>query len=84
MAAGDVLRSFPSPAGNTTGLAWDGRALWHADYVSDRIYQIDPESGLVLRWFASPAAIPKGLAWAGRALWNADANTVRIYQVAVA
>ena len=84
MAAGDVLRSFPLPAGNTTGLAWDGRALWNANLGSDRIYQIDPESGLVLRWFASPGASPVGLAWDGRALWIGSDVTDRIYQVAVA
>jgi len=40
MALGTVIRQFASPSTNPMGLAWDGRALWNADYNSDQIYQI--------------------------------------------
>jgi len=81
MAAGDILHSFASPAGSPRGLAWSGRSLWHADYGTDRIYELDPVTGAIRNSFASPAGSPRGLAWSGRSLWNVDYDTDTIYQL---
>ena len=80
---GRVIRSFASPSTYPMGLAWDGRALWHCDWNSDLIYQIDPRTGRVIRSFASPSPNPLGLAWDGRSLWHCDNGTDLIYQISV-
>lgn len=69
---GEVVRSFPSPGNYPTGLAFDGKNLWMADYHTDLLYCIDPESGNVIRTLPAPAYWSEGLAWDGNFLWNAD------------
>jgi transglutaminase-like putative cysteine protease len=46
--------------------------LWLADYKTDLLYCLDPETGAVVRTLPAPAYWPEGLAWDGEALWNAD------------
>ena len=69
---GKVVKKFAAPAGNSTGLTFDGTNLWLADRETDKLYCIDPETGKVLRKIESPAYWPMGLAWDGESLWNAD------------
>ncbi len=81
MALGTVIRSFAAPAASPGGLTFDGRTLWNANFISDLIYQIDPETGRVIRSFAAPATYPQGLTFDGRTLWNADSDSDLIYQI---
>jgi len=81
MALGTVIRSFATPDDLCLGLAFDGRTLWVADVVTERIYQIDPETGTVIRSFASPSSEPTGLTFDGRTLWNVDIDSGLIYQI---
>ena len=37
---------MPDEAVHTSGLAWDGRHLWAVDFVSNRVYALDPEASL--------------------------------------
>jgi streptogramin lyase len=83
MALGDVLRSFASPSTGARGLAFDGRTLWHADAITDLIYQLDPRDGTILRSVLSPATNPQDLAFDGRALWLCDFSAQRIYQLSL-
>jgi transglutaminase-like putative cysteine protease/sugar lactone lactonase YvrE len=69
---GEVVKSFDSPGHFATGLTFDGKNLWLADYHTDLLYCIDPQSGKVIRTIPSPAYWPEGLAWDGKYLWNAD------------
>ncbi|GAI47264.1 unnamed protein product, partial [marine sediment metagenome] len=71
MALSQVIRSFAAPAAAPYGLAFDGRALWNADYNANRVYQIDPETGRTIMSFAGPGANPAGLTFDGRWLWLA-------------
>lgn len=64
--------SLPAPQGCTTGLAWDGEALWAADRKTDLIYAVDPESGDILKIIEAPGYWPTGLAYDGEQLWVAD------------
>ena len=43
-----IVGEFPSPAGESRGLAWDGRYLWCADSEADSIYKMNPVEGTVL------------------------------------
>ncbi len=69
---GEVLKSFDIPGHFPTGLTFDGKNIWLADYKTDKLYSIDPETGKVVRSIPAPAYWPEGLAWDGEALWNAD------------
>jgi transglutaminase-like putative cysteine protease/streptogramin lyase len=78
---GDVLRTFPTPGAQPTGLAFDGKNLWLADAQTDRIYRIDPHNGKVLSSFESPGYHPEGLAWDGTHLWHVDGMERYLYRI---
>ena len=39
--SGEVLFSVPAPGPHATGIAFDGRNIWVADYQTDRIYRME-------------------------------------------
>jgi transglutaminase-like putative cysteine protease/glutamine cyclotransferase len=78
---GKVVRAFPLPCSFGTGLTFDGDYLWVADYKTDLIYKLDPESGEVVHKIPSPGFWPMGLAWDGTYLWNVDRGQNRIFQI---
>lgn len=70
-ASGRVLGSFPSPGrGMSSGMTYDGRHLWVANWEDPALYRVDPRRGG--RTVASrPGGFEvTGLAWDGRHLWN--------------
>lgn len=69
---GKVVRSFSTPGSYPTGITFDGKHLWTADYHTDLLYCIEPASGKVIKSIPSPGYWPEGLAWDGQYLWNAD------------
>lgn len=69
---GEIIESFNTPGSFPTGLTFDGKNIWIADYKSDKLFCIDPANGNIIRSINSPAYWPMGLAWDGEALWNAD------------
>jgi glutamine cyclotransferase len=69
---GEIIKQFDIPGSFPTGLTFDGKNIWLADYKTDKLYSIDPETGKVLRSIPSPAYWPEGLAWDGENLWNVD------------
>ena len=81
MTLGTVIRSFASPGSTPAGLAFDGRALWHCDFGTDRIYQIDPETGTVIKALIPPGAFPEGIEVVGGTLWHVDTGVNLIYQL---
>ena len=78
---GDVLNQFSTPGSLPTGLTFDGSHLWLADSQTDKIYQINTQSGAVMRSFESPGYHPEGLAWDGRYLWHVDAGEKMVYYI---
>lgn len=85
---GSTYKSIDSPTANgrrgeEIGLAFDGRNLYVADRLTDRIYRIDAEHGVVLDSFPSPGPYPAGLAWDGKYLWNVDYETRKLYKLSV-
>jgi hypothetical protein len=69
MSTLSIIAAYDAPGNGPTGLAWDGRTLWNADYTAGRIFAIDPGSGELVRSLVCPGNL-SGLAWDGRALWQ--------------
>ena len=78
---GKGVRTLPAPGRFCTGAAFDGKALWVADYKEDRLFCIDPESGKVSASIPSPGFWPAGLAWDGKFLWCGDTGRKKIFKV---
>ena len=78
---GKVLKQFQAPGKFCTGLTFDGKYLWVADYKTDQIFKIDPANGKVLHKIPTPGFWPMGLAWDGKYLWNVDKKAKQIYKL---
>jgi len=78
---GKVLQTVESPGGFCTGLAFDGRCLWVADYKADRLFRVRPDNGEVVKAIPSPGFWPAGVAWDGKRLWVADSGSRKVYGV---
>ncbi|MFB0565411.1 MAG: transglutaminase domain-containing protein [Candidatus Aminicenantaceae bacterium] len=78
---GDILKVMKTPGPCPTGLAFDGKHLWLADDVTDKIYKIDPETGKILKTIDSPGNHPEGLAWDGKYLWHIDSGEKFMYRL---
>ena len=76
-----IERSIAAPTPNLTGVAFDGKNLWVADWKEDLIYEIDPVSGKALGSMPSPGPRPTGLAWDGTHLWVADLHWNKAYRI---
>ncbi len=78
---GKIIKQFASPGSFPTGLTFDGKYLWLADYKSDSLYQIDLKTQKVIHRIPSPGFWPMGLAWDGKYLWNVDKQQKKIFQI---
>lgn len=78
---GEVAGSFEAPGRFCTGMTFDGTRLWIADYKTDLLYVVDPETGKVGASIPSPGFWPMGLAFDGETLWNVDGGQKMIFQV---
>ena len=78
---GTVVDSFKTPYHFSTGLTFDGKYLWVADYKADKLVAVDPAKGDVIREIPSPGFWPMGLAWDGKYLWNADSKEKKIFKI---
>ncbi len=78
---GKVLQEFATPYKFSTGLTFDGKYLWVADYKADRLVCVNPQDGTVFREIPSPGFWPMGLAWDGHYLWNVDKAQKKIFKV---
>jgi hypothetical protein len=79
--AGNLLQSFPSPAGHALGIAWDSASgsLWVSD--NGRIYNMNTD-GTRVSSFAAPDGEAFGLAFDGAHLWAANwQGTQKLYEL---
>lgn len=65
-----ISQRFAAPGGGPAGLAWDGDAVWNADFREGRLYRLAPTTGEVTESVLCPG-VPSGLAWDGQHLWQA-------------
>src|SRR3990170_3038375 len=79
--SGKVVQKFATPYSNPSGLTFDGKNLWLADYKADKLSCINSLTGEVIREISSPGFWPTGLAWDGKYLWNVDYQTDQIYKI---
>ncbi len=67
---GVVLKTINCPCPCPTGLAIHGKSLWVVDRFTDRIYEIQVNSGKVINEIPAPCHQPFGLAFDGKGkLW---------------
>jgi hypothetical protein len=73
-AFGQVLQSFPAPAGNPLGLAYQNGYLWcPCGSPAFTFYRLNPTNGSVVASFPSPVgAWTVGAAWNGAYLFTGD------------
>ncbi|MCK4545904.1 MAG: transglutaminase [Candidatus Eisenbacteria sp.] len=77
----EPVTSFATPCSNPSGLAWDGRNLWVADWDAGWIYKVRSSDGSVRDSLKAPGFRPQGLAWAGEYLYVSDDLAGRIYEI---
>lgn len=88
VSAGEmVLKVLDAPGADpdVAGLAWDGQYLWVADFTTEELYQLDPQTGAVLKTLQTPGMYesPIALTWDGTALWVATLGETqdKLYQI---
>jgi len=74
-------RSIAAPTPDITGLAYDGKSIWVADWKEDLVYKLDPATGKKLDTIQSPGPRPTGVAWDGAQLWVADLHFNKAYRI---
>ncbi|MDZ7722760.1 MAG: transglutaminase domain-containing protein [candidate division KSB1 bacterium] len=77
---GDIVTGFKAPYSHSTGMTFDGKCLWIADYEEKKLLRVD-QNGKVVDSINSPGYWPTGLAWDGEFLWNADDAQNKIYKI---
>jgi len=78
---GKVVKKFNAPGKFSTGMTFDGKHLWVADYKAANLFCVDPQDGSVVRSIPSPGYWPSGLAWDGAYLWNLDTKQKKIFKL---
>ena len=76
---GEVTASWPSPCKYPSGLAWDGKWFYVADWRDGEIFRIDPAAGAVVEKKKAPTLKPRGLAFGNGKLFVSDDHTGGIY-----
>src|SRR5690606_7740010 len=76
----EVLESFAQPGGDLYGLAWDGEALWVAEW-SETVYRVDPADGSTLGTITVTGVDVLDVVWDGSHLWATDWAAGAFYRV---
>ena len=68
---------WPSPAMRATGIAWDGRYLWHGESGGPgTLYKTDPKTGRVLSSVQTQMSDPGDIEWLNGAIWATEENRI--------
>jgi transglutaminase-like putative cysteine protease len=76
---GDVAGSFSSPCQYPSGLAWDGKWFYVADWREGDVCKIEPATGTVVARKKAPTLKPRGLAYGNGRLFVSDDRTGGIF-----
>ena len=76
---GEVAASLTSPCKYPSGLAWDGKWFYVADWRGGDIYRIDPAGGTIEAKKKAPTLKPRGIAFGNGMLFVSDDHTGGIY-----
>jgi hypothetical protein len=79
MSAANVINSFACPDSHPGGLAWKDGYLFHVDYETETVYQINPSNGAVLSTIG-PFSNLYGLTWDGAHFWSTDSVADTIFK----
>ncbi|HKP94485.1 MAG TPA: hypothetical protein VJ385_01890 [Fibrobacteria bacterium] len=77
----EVGYSFAAPTGQTNGLTFDGRYLWHTNDVEPIVYKINPFGGAVAGEMATTLQDQGDLEFGGKYLWVNSENDHYIHKV---
>ncbi len=82
---GQELHSAPTETAHSSGITWDGEALWVAStFHPIALFRIDAETGRTLRTLPTPGAGKSGahgLEWINGKLWTAVPPSSTIYEL---
>ena len=81
MAFGDVIRFASSPSSSPHGIGGDSNTIWHCDFNSDNIYELDTSDLSTIRSASSPSSDPYGIGGNSNTIWHCDLNSDRIYEL---
>ena len=75
---GEILRVYNVPYRDTRGLAWDGELMWGIAWNENRLYAVDPTTGIIRRNIEIHE-LPRALTWDGNNFYIGDVNLRIIY-----
>lgn len=82
---GAEQRSVPTETAHSSGITWDGEALWIAStYPPIALFRVDAETGSTLRTLPTPGADKSGahgLEWLDGKLWVAVPPSSTVYEL---
>jgi len=81
MAFADVQRQAASPSSVPHGIGGDANTIWHNDYSSDQIYELDTSDLSVIRQAASPSSSLTGIGGDANTIWHNDTSSDQIYEL---
>jgi hypothetical protein len=81
MAFGNIIRSASSPSSSPSGIGGDANTIWHCDYNSDKIYELDTSDFSVTRSASSPSSSPYGIGGDANTIWYCDYSSDKIYEL---
>ncbi len=76
---GEVKASLPSPCDYPSGLAWDGKFFYVADWREGKVYRVDPADGAVREERNAPTLKPRALAYGQGRLFVSDDHSGGIF-----
>jgi DNA-binding beta-propeller fold protein YncE len=78
---GEVQKRLNLQRGSFTAIEYGLGSLWLADYQSNKILRIDPETGEIISSFPNPGILVDGLTFAGGSFWISDSSNLTIYEL---
>ena len=78
---GDIQKRLNLQKGSFTAIEYGLGSIWLADYQSNKILRIDPETAEIISSFSNPGIRVDGLAFDGSDFWISDSSTLTIYQI---
>ena len=80
---GEIQKRLSLQRGSFTSLTYGLDSLWIADFQSNKILRVKPETAEIISAFPNPGIRVDGLAFDGNYFWTSDSSTLTIYQLSI-